>query len=133
MKNSEVCLLDANVLIALATPDHSAHTRAASWFRSCPAFATCPITQGALIRFFMRWAELPNIGHAKRLLGEICALPKHRFWPDNIAYLTLPEKGVTGHRQVTDVYLVRLAEEHGGRLATMDEALAAVHPVARLI
>lgn len=35
--------------------------------------------------------------------------------------------GVIGHRQVTDAYLVALARHHGGRLATLDRGLAALH------
>jgi hypothetical protein len=34
---------------------------------------------------------------------------------------------------VTDAYLVLLAGGHGGSLATMDEALAAIHAGATLI
>jgi hypothetical protein len=34
---------------------------------------------------------------------------------------------------VTDAYLVLLARSHRGFLATMDEALAALHPGANLI
>ncbi len=49
MTKHKVFLLDANVLIALATPDHALNTRAAAWFRKGYTFATCPITQGALI------------------------------------------------------------------------------------
>jgi len=51
MTKSNVYLLDANVLIALATPEHSLNARAAAWFRKGRRFATCPITQGALFRF----------------------------------------------------------------------------------
>jgi uncharacterized protein len=35
--------------------------------------------------------------------------------------------GVIGHRQVTDAYLVALARHHGGRVATLDRGLAALH------
>ncbi|HXJ40574.1 MAG TPA: VapC toxin family PIN domain ribonuclease [Bryobacteraceae bacterium] len=114
-------MLDTNVLIALSTPDHSAHGRAAAWFRNCPDFATCPITQGALIRFHLRWGASPSIGTAKDLI-QICAMPSH-----------LQEKGVVGHRQVTDAYLALLASAHGGILVTLDRALAAVHPNTVLI
>ena len=50
MTKSKVYLLDANVLIALTTPEHTLNNRAAAWFRAGHKFATCPITQGALIR-----------------------------------------------------------------------------------
>ena len=128
-----VCLLDANLLIALATPDHSAHTRAVRWFRSTPRFATCPITQGALIRFHLRLAVEPSMAKAKQLLTRISALPSHEFWNDDLDYSHLPDKGIIGHNQVTDAYLVALAAAHGGLLATMDEALAAIHPHAFLV
>ena len=128
-----VCLLDANILIALATPDHSAHTRAVRWFRSTPRFATCPITQGALIRFHLRLAVEPSMVKAKQLLTRISALPSHEFWKDDLDYRHVSDKGIIGHKQVTDAYLVALAAAHGGLLATMDEALAAIHPHAILI
>jgi hypothetical protein len=46
---SKTYLLDANVLIALATPEHSLNTRAAAWFREGPRFATCPITHASYL------------------------------------------------------------------------------------
>ena len=77
--SSSVCLLDANILIALATPDHTAHARAARWFSSTPRFATCPTTQGALVRFHLRLAVEPSMAKAKQLLTRISALPTHEF------------------------------------------------------
>lgn len=42
--------------------------------------------------------------------------------------------GVIGHRQVADAYLAGLARARGGRLATFDAGLAALHPdVAELV
>jgi len=64
---------------------------------------------------------------AKLLLESIESLPRHEFWPDDVSYLNVPPTGIAGYRQVTDAYLVLLAREHGGSLATMDQALAAVH------
>ena len=130
---AKVHLLDANVLIALSTPDHTLHSRAIAWFRRDMEFATCPITQGALARFHMRLAERPSIKTAKELLMRIVALPGHRFWPDDATYLDLPVAGVMGHRQITDAYLVLLARHHKGTLVTLDEALAAIHKDTLLI
>ena len=45
----------------------------------------------------------------------------------------MPATGIVGHRQVTDACLVLLARKHGGLLATMDNALAAVHVGTTLI
>ena len=42
MTKNKVYLLDANVLIALATPEHSENARAAAWCRKGHRFATVP-------------------------------------------------------------------------------------------
>jgi predicted nucleic acid-binding protein len=50
-----VVLLDANVLIALLVEDHVHHAHAESWFvASSVGFATCPVTQGSLMRLLIR-------------------------------------------------------------------------------
>ena len=128
-----VYLLDANVLIALLTPDHTLHTKARDWFGAGLPFASCPITQGALIRFHMRWSPRPSAPAAKLLLQAVCQHKLHQFWADDLPYTELPERGVSGYRQVTDAYLAALAEAHGGVLATLDEALAALHKKTKLI
>jgi uncharacterized protein len=48
-------LLDANVFIALLVDDHVHHTAAENWLAGMPGnFATCPITQGSLLRLLLR-------------------------------------------------------------------------------
>lgn len=123
-------LLDANVLIALCTPDHVDHTRASNWYHSEKnrSFATCPITQGALIRFQLRFGREIKASQAWRLMAAVCAFPSHEFWPDDLSFKDVSSKGILGHRQVTDAYLVALAAKHNGRVATMDEGLFALHP-----
>ncbi len=133
MTKNEVYLLDSNVLIALATPEHSQNLRAAAWFSKGRRFATCPITQGALVRFHLRAGVEATMESATLLLKAIAALPQHEFWPDDASYLDIQAAGIIGHRQVTDAYLALLAERHGGLLATMDKALAALHRSAALI
>ncbi|MCX6596941.1 MAG: VapC toxin family PIN domain ribonuclease [Acidobacteria bacterium] len=130
---SKVYLLDSNVLSALASPEHSLNARAAAWFRQGHRFATCPITQGALYRFHLRAGVGATAGSAKLLLESIAALPRHEFWPDDVSYLNLPARGIMGHKQVTDAYLVLLAQQHGGSLATMDQALASTHQGTTLL
>ena len=133
MTKGRVYLLDSNVLIALATPEHSLNLRAAAWFRTGHRFATCPLTQGALIRFHLRAGVDASADSAKLLLKAISALPRHEFWPDDASYLDMPTRGITGHRQVSDAYLVLLAQKNGGSVATMDEALAVYHEDVTLI
>jgi uncharacterized protein len=133
MTTSRVFLLDCNVLIALATPEHSLNLRAAAWFREGHRFASCPITQGALVRFHLRAGADATPESAKLLLESISSLPRHEFWPDDASYLDMPVTGIIGHKQVTDAYLALLARKHGGSLATMDQALAAVHSGTTLL
>jgi uncharacterized protein len=48
-------LLDANVLMALLIDDHVHHQAAENWFVGMTGgFATCPITQGSLMRLLIR-------------------------------------------------------------------------------
>ena len=63
MTKSKIYLLDSNVLIALATPEHSLNARAAAWFLEGHRFATCPITQGALFRFHLRAGVEATVDH----------------------------------------------------------------------
>lgn len=127
-------LLDANVVIALSLSGHvhheaaSARREAGAW----PRFATCPITQGALLRASVR--EGMSTRQAVGALEGICRIRGHEFWPDDLAYLGVELGQVVGHRQVTDAYLAALARAHRGRLATFDAGLAATHPdVAELV
>jgi predicted nucleic acid-binding protein len=57
-------------------------------------------------------------------------LPGHEFWPANLPLSqALKQIGaITGHRQVTDAYLLGLALKHGGKLATLDRGIAAIGP-----
>jgi predicted nucleic acid-binding protein len=133
MTRNRVYLLDSNVLIALATPEHSLNARAAAWFRQGHRFATCPITQGALVRFHLRVGVDATAESAKMLLEGISGLSRHELWADDVSYVDLPVRGIQGHRQVTDGYLAMLARRHGGLVATMDEGLAALQDGVMLI
>jgi uncharacterized protein len=126
-------LLDANVLIALVVEEHVHHAQAEAWFlASNTSFATCPITQGSLMRLLIR--EGQSAETARSVLREIASSPQHEFWPDNASYHDIPVVGIIGHRQVTDAYLAHLARSYSARLATFDQALAKLHAdVADLI
>jgi predicted nucleic acid-binding protein len=55
-------------------------------------------------------------------------LPSHHFWADSISVIDALkniEGRLTGHRQVTDAYLVSLAVHHRGKLATLDQGIGA--------
>ncbi len=126
-------LLDANVLIALLVDDHVHHAAAENWFAGMGEnFATCPVTQGSLMRLLIR--EGQSAAAARAVLSGTAANPRHEFWPDDVPYTDVPVKGIIGHRQVTDAYLIQLARARGSRLATFDQAMAKLHDdVADLI
>lgn len=124
-----VWLLDGNVLIALADESHVHHATARDWFSArARLFATCPITQGTLVRILLNANGKGRVADIVATLRGFVEHPRHRFWPDAIDYLQVDWKGVLGHRQVTDAYLASLARSNGGRLATFDQGLAALHP-----
>ncbi|MGH3926397.1 MAG: TA system VapC family ribonuclease toxin, partial [Pseudonocardiaceae bacterium] len=101
-------LLDSNVLIALSVQEHVHHDAAISWLASDDGpVATCPITQGALIRMLLRRRVRPD--QALNQLGIITAQLRHEFWPDHMPFTAVALTGVIGHRQVTDAYLAQLA------------------------
>ena len=119
-------LLDANVLIALLVEDHVHHEAAENWFVGIGgSFATCPITQGSLMRLLIR--EGQPAAAARTIVSDTTADPRHEFWADDVPYTDVPTEGIIGHRQVTDAYLAQLARAHGSQLATFDQAMAKLH------
>jgi uncharacterized protein len=123
-----VHLLDGNVLYALIDEAHVHHTPSRQWFSGLSGgFATCPITQGTLVRLVMRLGG-HGVEQALALLGVVTAHAKHHFWPDMLPYDKVRWHGVIGHRQVTDAYLAGLARHHEGKLVSFDKGLVALHP-----
>lgn len=119
-------LLDANVLIALTVQEHEHHERATIWASTVDHYATCPIVEGALVRFLVRLGE--SAIAAAEVIQRIRDLPTCDFWPDSISYAGIDLEQVVGHRQVTDAYLVGLARSRAAALATLDEALVSLFP-----
>lgn len=126
-------LLDANVLIALVVADHTHHATAEAWLAgSDERFATCPITEGSLVRLLIRQGE--NGATAHDIVTALAEHPRHEFWEDNVPYRDVPLTGVVGHRQVTDAYLAQLARAHQAQLVSFDRGLAVLHgDVVRMI
>lgn len=83
-------LLDGNVLVALTDEAHVHHEPASRWFAAQQVpFATCPITQGTLLRMQLRLGAATDIGAAMALLAALTRHPQHRFWPDAVGYETV--------------------------------------------
>jgi len=119
-------LLDANVLIALVVADHVHHDVAEAWLGSTDErFATCPITEGSVVRLLIR--EGQSADTAQAVIAAVNDDMRQEFWADDLSYGAVSLKNVIGHRQVTDAYLAQLARHRGGRLATFDRGLATLH------
>jgi toxin-antitoxin system PIN domain toxin len=119
-------LLDANVLIALLVDDHVHHVAAEDWFIDLDdSFATCPVTQGSLMRMLIREGQPAAV--AQTVVNCLTTDRRHEFWPDDVSYGDLPVNGIVGYKQVTDAYLAQLARRRECRLATFDRAMAKLH------
>jgi uncharacterized protein len=126
-------LLDVNVLIALIDPAHVQHEHVHEWFGQVghKAFATCPITENGLLRI-VGHPKYPNSpgppSTVAAALTAIRGLDGHQFWPDNISLVegSLANPALlSSHSRVTDSYLLALARAKKGKLATLDQKLAA--------
>lgn len=136
MSSASCNLLDVNVLLAAAWPVHQFHAAAHRWLavRRNKPWATCALTQLAFVRLSSNpkiFKDAVNPGQAVDLLGRITALKGHIFWSDcpSIPDATgWNELTLTGHRHLTDAYLLILAMRHGGRLATFDRGIPELLP-----
>lgn len=103
-------LLDANVLIALAVTDHVHHHVVEEWFRTLDErFASCPTTQGALVRLILRGGGTAD--QALQVLGSLTGHPSHDFWPDDRGYQQIAI--VIGVEQAAGVDLTAVARDLG--------------------
>ncbi len=126
-----IFLLDVNLLLALCDPHHVHHEAAHHWFepRGQRDWATCPLTENGFVRVASQPAYPSSPGGpavVRDLLIKFCTHPHHHFWPDDITWrdenIFHPATTLTPG-QVTDVYLLGLAAQHGGKLATLDRRI----------
>jgi uncharacterized protein len=127
-----VALLDVNVLIALAWPNHEHHSAANHWLedRVGQGWATCPMTECGFVRLSSNPGVIATAvkpARAIALLEQMQALPGHVFWPDDLALTSLEpriRRSLRGHREITDAYLLILCRQRGAQLATFDAGIA---------
>ena len=119
-------LLDVSFLVALFDEDHIHHEAAHSWFAAhrINGWATCPLTENGVIRILSNMAYsgvAVSVGEVRDRLTAFCESGNHVFWPDSISLKDgrFDLTAIT-HRQLTDFYLLALAVENEGRLATFD-------------
>ncbi len=134
----KTCLLDVNVLLALAWPHHIHHLTVHGWWEANHPgqWASCTQTQLGFIRVSCnpRFALHPaSPAQSSAVLQQMTSRPDHRFWPEipephaDPGFLSdLPR--LTTHGQITDAYLASLARHHNGCLLTLDRSLRSIHP-----
>ena len=95
---------------------------------------SCPITQNGCLRILSQpsYANPVSVVQAFELLQSAVSTEHHQFVPDNISLLDdmlVDTQRLSGHGQLTDVYLLALAVSHNARLVTLDTRiyLTAVH------
>ena len=125
-------LLDINVLLAMAWPQHVHHAKVKRWLLSQTAhgklsIATCPITQLGFLRISMNIkGYAADFESARSLLSSLVnhADFEHAFWMDDFSILSGRLRRNLGPNQLTDAYLAALAENRdNSTLATFDTGI----------
>ena|ERR1700691_1484713 len=124
-------LLDVNALVALTSNEHPQYSKAQRWFDSLvdEEWGICPLTDAGYIRVVTNPASGPILRtflQAAAILKDLAQWPGNRYWPisGSWAALTAPFAArITGHRQVTDAYLLGLAIKEDGVLVTFDRGI----------
>lgn len=125
-------LLDTNALLALSWPNHQFHEAVVRRLnqRPIPGWATCLLTQLG----FVRLSSNPAVVDVRKSPGQVLDLltrltaDSHHTYLDILPSLAKVEstfRQLLGHQQVTDAYLVAVAEANDATLLTLDRRLVA--------
>lgn len=127
-------LLDVNVLVSLAWPNHVHHAAAQRWFRSrrSPDWATTAFTECGFVRVSSNRSAIPSAvtpSEALLLLARMRAVPGHVFLPDDVELVVgqqVDTQRLVTHGLVSDVHLLAVARRHEVRLATLDRGMRSI-------
>lgn len=131
-----IYLLDGNVLVAMSLSGHPHHERVHHWLanlKKSDRIATCPLTEGTLLRLHMRFSNDPSSAAAWDMLAAIQKHPQHIFWADNFSYQKVPSDRLTKHAQISDAWLAELARRKKSMAATLDNEFSILHGDAALL
>jgi len=127
-------LLDVNLLVSLAWPNHVHHRQALAWFRRRRGqpWATTPFTEAGFVRVSSNASAIPSAvtpTEAVALLDRMREVSGYQFLADDVPMIVgkyLAPEQVATYRQITDAHLLAVARRHGARLATLDRGIAAL-------
>jgi toxin-antitoxin system PIN domain toxin len=126
--SSNLLLLDVNVLIGLAWPNHQFHAVSVRTLANTDRRATCALTQLG----FIRLSSNPVVSPAARSPSEAAALLEAMTGDSLHVYLeSLPSpvdsrrdfQKILGYKQVTDAYLLALPRHYNATFVTFDKKL----------
>lgn len=131
--SSDLLLLDVNVLLAIAWPNHQFHAAAIAALSPKKRWATCALTQLGFIRLSSNPAAIATARSPHEAAGLLALLvadslhvyldslpaPASEGWRDAFGE-------ILGHAQVTEAYLLRLAAANNAVLVTFDRRLRSV-------
>jgi predicted nucleic acid-binding protein len=123
-------LLDVNILLAWGWSDHLDHSRTAQWMASAKEtrttrLHTSPISEIGFVRVSVQRSQgRVTVPQAAAILrGMLKSLgPTHRFLADDLSGTEWPDWCASAAR-TTDAHLLRLAQQHGLQLATLDAGI----------
>ena len=131
-------LLDVNVLLALGWPNHVHHDLAHQWFHQNRAkgWATCALTQLSFVRLSSNPRICPSPQTPQLAIAwlvQFTKLSHHMYWQEKAGGLAADGLAsvfdtVGHHEQVTDAFLVSIAEFNEGKVATFDLSLSRRFP-----
>ncbi|MBN2321696.1 MAG: VapC toxin family PIN domain ribonuclease [Acidobacteria bacterium] len=131
-----IALLDINVLVAIAWPNHIHHLPARKWFQKQKesGWATCPATENGFIRISSNPRIIPEARsprEAALYLKDLISLKGHVFWEEEASILDnrfIPVEKIHTYRQVSDAHLLSLALRNEALLATFDRGILNLLP-----
>jgi toxin-antitoxin system PIN domain toxin len=132
--STNLLLLDVNVLLAVAWPNHQFHAAAKRRLeRSLDRWATCAITELGFVRLSSNPAAIPTAKspqEAVSLLAAMVSDPLHVYFPSLpslVAKNARPQfANLFGTKQIMDAYLLWLARRHHAIFVTFDTRLRAL-------
>jgi hypothetical protein len=129
-------LLDLNVLIALVDSGHQHYQKTQNWFISSGKdhIGLCPLTEAGFLRITTNPAYRPAPRTIEEAIAILQVLKKHPrfahplfgYWEINKSWVEVTAPfavRISGHRQITDAYLLGLAIKENGVLVTFDQGI----------
>src|SRR5258708_35017852 len=124
----KVIVREVKVLVGLAWPNHQFHAAAVRAMQTRRSrWATCALTQLGFLRLSSNPAAIPGAkspAECAALLEAMVSDPLHVYF-DRLPSATgsMIFRGLLGHNQVTDAYLLHLARGHHAVFMTFDRRL----------